>query len=189
MKEKELEDIYKNKEIALEEKYRDKKSTIIHEHKMKSKEIEQDLKNKKIETEQSLKEFQMLACEEIAVKNDYKLISENDYEKKEQELKKIKEQLSELETSFDNKILEKIEIEKMLFCEKSKQDLLTKELNHKAEIADLTAENKQQIKEIEFLNKLILNLTNEVSEQRNLTKEIAKASSKSQICQSFAKEK
>jgi dynactin complex subunit len=65
---------------------------------------------------------------------------------------------------------------------------VTKDLNHKAETAELIAQNKQQLKEIEFLNKLIANLTNEVSEQRNLTKEIAKASSKAQINQSFTKD-
>ena len=103
-------------------------------------------------------------------------------------MKNVKDKLEEFEKSFNDKLVKKIELEKLILQDKLKQDSMTKDLNHKAEIAELIAQNKQQLKEIEFLNKLIVNLTNEVSEQRNLTKEIAKASSKAKINQSFNKD-
>lgn len=187
-KEKDLDEKYKNKEKDLDEKYKTKKQDIHHQFKVEAKELEQQAKNSKIETEQKLKEFQINACTEIATKNDYKLVSLNDYEKHQHELKNIKDKFEDLEKSFNDKLIEKIESEKLLLQEKLKQDSMTKDLNHKAEIAELIAQNKQQLKEIEFLNKLITNLTNEVSEQRNLTKEIAKASAKAQINQSFTKD-
>jgi hypothetical protein len=185
---KELDEKYKNKEKELDEKYKTKKQEIHQQFKIEAKELEQQSKNSKIETEQQLKEFQINACNEIAIKNDYKLVSLNEYEKMQQELKNTKDKLEEFEKSFNDKLIEKIELEKIILHEKLKQDFVTKDLNHKAETAELIAQNKQQLKEIEFLNKLIANLTNEVSEQRNLTKEIAKASSKAQINQSFTKD-
>lgn len=187
-KEKDLDEKYKNKEKEFDEKYRLKKQEVQQQFKIETKELEQQTKNNKIETEQQLKVFQINACAEIAAKNDYKLVSLNDYEKHQQELKNIKDKFEDLEKSFNDKLIEKIESEKIILQEKLKQDSMTKDLNHKAEIAELIAQNKQQIKEIEFLNKLIINLTNEVSEQRNLTKEIAKASAKAQINQSFGKD-
>ncbi len=187
-KEKDLSDKYKDKEKNFETKYNNIKNDFLLELNNNKKENEQKIKNLKIDTEQELKEFQIQACEEIAIKNDYKLISLNEYEKIESELKVTKDKLIENENSFNDRVLEKIELEKQILQDKLKQDNLTKDLNHKAEIAELIAQNKQQIKEIEFLNKQIDNLTNEVSEQRNLTKEIAKASSKAQITQSFSKE-
>lgn len=187
-KEKELDEKYKNKEKDFDEKYKTKKQEVQQQFKIEAKELEQQAKNSKIETEQQLREFQINACNEIAIKNEYKLISLNEYEKNQQELKNVKDKLEEFEKSFNDKLVEKIELEKLILQDKLKQDSMTKDLNHKAEIAELIAQNKQQLKEIEFLNKLIVNLTNEVSEQRNLTKEIAKASSKAQINQSFNKD-
>lgn len=179
---------YTKKESELEDKYKNKKQDLEQDYKMKSIEMEQQIKNTKIETEQKIKEFQIIACEEIATKNNYVLVSQNDYEKLQAELQSMKEKISEIESNFNDKLVEKIELEKNVLQDKLKQDTIAIDLNHKAEIAELNAQTKQQIKEIEFLNKLIVNLTNEVSEQRNLTKEIAKASSKAQITQSFNKD-
>lgn len=179
---------YDDKEKIFSEKYISKKQELKHQHKIETEELKQQLKNIKIDTAQEIKEFKINACNEIAIKNDYKLVSLNEYEKHEHELKNIKDKLEEYEKSFNDKLIEKIETEKILLQEKQKQDLITKELNNKANNADLIAQNKHQLKEIEFLNKQIINLTNEVSEQRNLTKEIAKASSKAQINQSFNKD-
>ena len=188
-KEKELDEKYTNKDKELDEKYKNKKKDLQQEHKRYCTEIEQDCKNKQIETAQQLKEYQIEACEKIASENNYNLIAIKDYEKILSERDFSLEKLAEYELSSANLIKEKIEMEKITLQEKLKQDTIMIDLNHKAEIADLKAQTKQQLKEIEFLNKLIMNLTNEVSEQRNLTKEIAIASSKSQITQSFTKDK
>lgn len=63
----------------------------------------------------------------------------------------------------------------------------TLQLEHKAEIASLSSQVNQQVKEIEVLNNTIESLKSELREQRQLTKEVAVAASKSQISQSFAK--
>ena len=112
-----------------------------------------------------------------------------EYEKTISECEELKAKNGELESTMESKITEKVEIEKQLLQEKATQNNLTFTLNHKAEIAELTAQNRQQIKEIDMLNKLIVNLTKEVSEQRLLTKEIAIASSKPQIKQSLSKDR
>jgi len=188
-KEKELDEKYTNKDKELDEKYKNKKKDLQQEHKRYCTELDQDYKNKQIETVQQLKEYQIEACEKIASENNYNLIAIKDYEKILSERDSSLEKLAEYELSSANLIKEKIEMEKLNIQEKLKQDTIVINLNHKAEIADSKAQINQQLKEIEFLNKLILNLTNEVSEQRNLTKEIAIASSKSQITQSFTKDK
>ena len=59
------------------------------------------------------------------------------------------------------------------------------DLTQKAETASLVAQVEQQIKEIGVLKDTISNLKHEIAEQRSLTKEVAIASSKSSIQQSF----
>ena len=59
------------------------------------------------------------------------------------------------------------------------------QLIHKAETASLVAQVEQQVKEIGVLKETISNLKHEIAEQRSLTKEVAIASSKSNIQQSF----
>jgi len=59
------------------------------------------------------------------------------------------------------------------------------QLIHKAETASLVAHVEQQVKEIGVLKETISNLKHEIAEQRSLTKEVAIASSKSNIQQSF----
>ena len=65
------------------------------------------------------------------------------------------------------------------------QALHNQSLSHKAEIASLSAQVEQQVKEIAVLKETISNLKHEIAEQRSLTKEVAIASSKSSIQQSF----
>lgn len=50
-----------------------------------------------------------------------------------------------------------------------------RELNHKAQTAELTATTNQQIKEIESLKRTIDNLKDEVAQQRKLTEAVANA--------------
>jgi len=187
-KNKILEEEFKNKNKILEEEYKDKNKILEEKYREKNIDLEHEFKNFSMENKLKFREDEMKTCEEISKKNNYKLMLLNDYEKIFSELEITKEKLAELETTFNNKLIEKIESEKQIVHEKIKHDIDTKVLNHKAEIAEIMAENKQQLKEIEFLNKLIINLTNEVSEQRTLTKEIAQASSKAQIKQSFQKD-
>ena len=63
----------------------------------------------------------------------------------------------------------------------------TKELEHKAEVAELSAQVKQKTLEIESLHKEIDNLRSEVASQRKLTQAVAEASKAPPITQSFGK--
>jgi hypothetical protein len=188
-KTEQLDKEFKTLNDELTETFKNKNTELLQQFKHNKKDLEQQFKNEKIDTEQQLRQYKLEACEKIATENDYKLIPLKEYEKNQSELDELKETHAELQSNTEDKIKEKIEIERQSLQEKLAHHNTTIELNHKAEIAELTAQNRQQIKEIEMLNKLIINLTNEVSEQRLLTKEIAIASSKPQINQSLTKSK
>ena len=188
-KTEQLEKEFKTLNDELTETFKNKNTELLQQFKHNKKDLEQQFKNEKIDTEQQLRQYKLEACEKIATENDYKLIPLKEYEKNQSELDELKEKHADLQSNTEDKIKEKIEIERQSLQEKLAHHNTTIELNHKAEIAELTAQNRQQIKEIEMLNKLIINLTNEVSEQRQLTKEIAIASSKPQINQSLTKSK
>jgi hypothetical protein len=189
-KTEQLEKEFKDKDVELNEVFKTKNTELLQKYKYDKIDLEQKIKNEKIEAEQEIRKYKLEACEKISSDNDYKLVPLKEYENMDSECKELKERNGELESNMQDKIKERIEIEKQIFDDKEKQSNLTNELNHKAEIAELTAQNKQQIKEIEMLNKIIVNLTNEVSEQRILTKEIAIATSyKPQITQSASKDR
>jgi 1-aminocyclopropane-1-carboxylate deaminase/D-cysteine desulfhydrase-like pyridoxal-dependent ACC family enzyme len=96
--------------------------------------------------------------------------------------------VTELETLRNNsaaQLQQAVAAEKASGTAALEQALLNKELGHKAHIAGLTAQVEQQVREISVLRETIANLKHEIAEQRSLTKEVAVASSKSQIQQSF----
>lgn len=185
-------DIIKLKEIEYKimEKNREYEELEIRMNKYIELKTE-EMKNKN-------KEMEIEKCMEVARKNNYMMIINQEYEKKNRELEILKEKNEELEIKFEEKLEEKIEMEKeriqtmnkqyeeKINNEKEKlvnlqqQEIITKELKHKAEIAELIAQNRQQTREIEFLNQSIVNLKNEISEQRTLTKEVAQAQANAQ---------
>ena len=61
------------------------------------------------------------------------------------------------------------------------------ELKHTAETATITATVDQQKREIKMLTETILNLKNEIAEQRKLTKDVATASRAAPITQNLGK--
>lgn len=69
-----------------------------------------------------------------------------------------------------------------------KNEVAISDLIHKANNAEIKAQVEQQKREIEVLHNTIDNLKNELAEQRALTKEVAQASSRSQITQKFGKD-
>ena len=81
----------------------------------------------------------------------------------------------QLNLKMEEKVDEKVELAKTKLEDSFKQEKLTLELTHKAETAELIAQNKQHIREIEILNSTISNMKSEIAEQRNLTKEVAQA--------------
>jgi hypothetical protein len=117
----------------------------------------------------------MIAFEEFGKKYNYQLVLIDEYEKKENEISTLQDKNEELNLKMEEKVDEKVELAKTKLEDSFKQEKLTLELTHKAETAELIAQNKQHIREIEILNSTISNMKSEIAEQRNLTKEVAQA--------------
>ena len=148
-----------------------------------TQQLETDFKNKQIQTAQQLNEFKQKACEEIAKQYNLMLVKKEDYEELETKANTANDSLQELENTFDDKLKSGIDHERNAFKNQQDQRVSILDLTHKAATARLEAQCDQQKKEIEILNKTIDNLKHEIAEQRNLTKEVAQASSKAQIKQ------
>jgi hypothetical protein len=154
-------------------------------YKAKCLQLENDFNNSKLDTMQKIREFQLEACEEFASSHEQMLIKKEEHTKMSETIETLTEKVTSLEEKMAEEIESAIKKEKQLHHIQLKQELNTMELNHKAITAELVAQTNQQKREVEMLNNTIENLKHEIAEQRNLTKEIAKASSKSQITQSF----
>lgn len=136
---------------------------------------DREFKLKQADLQNKLKDINMVACEELAKKYNYQLVLIDDYEKKENEIDTLQDKNDELNLKMEEKVEEKVEIEKTKLEDSFKQQKLTLELTHKAEIAELIAQNKQHLREIEILNSTIANMKSEIAEQRTLTREVAQA--------------
>lgn len=98
-------------------------------------------------------------------------------------LSSLRSRLEELENSLDEKIADARRHEREQFQREKAGALHTKDLEHAAETAKLTAALDQKASQIEVLHETIANLKTEVSNQRDLTREVtanfAKASASS----------
>jgi hypothetical protein len=159
------------------------------EYEQMNSHLENEFKNNQIETKQRLNEFKIKACEELVKDYNMQVIKNEDLYKLKSDLTVLQKELSEVNKSFDDKLRNDVEKEKQFYTSKLQQETSTLTLNHKAQIAELSAQCAQQKKEIEMLNRTIENLKHEVAEQRTLTKEVAIASSKAQITQQIGREK
>jgi len=137
--------------------------------------LDREFKLKQSDLQTKLKEINMIAFEEFGKKYNYQLVLIDEYEKKENEISTLQDKNEELNLKMEEKVDEKVELAKTKLEDSFKQEKLTLELTHKAETAELIAQNKQHIREIEILNSTILNMKSEIAEQRNLTKEVAQA--------------
>ena len=137
--------------------------------------LDREFKSKQSDLQNKLKDINMLAFEEFAKKYNYQLVLIDDYEKKETEISTLQDKNEELNLKMEEKVEEKVELAKTKLEDSFKQEKLTLQLTHKAETADLIAQNKQHLREIEILNSTIINMKSEIAEQRNLTKEVAQA--------------
>lgn len=98
-------------------------------------------------------------------------------------LSSLRSRLEELENSLDEKVADARRCEREQFQREKAAALRTKDLEHAAETAKLTAALDQKASQIEVLHETIANLKTEVSNQRDLTREVtanfAKASASS----------
>jgi len=149
------------------------------------KELELNQKNLQIETNQKLREFKLKACKDMATENGFLLVDKIDNDKLTTEKNTLVTELKQLKDKFDSTLKAEVAVEKNKYDSLLKQEKLTMELTYKMQTAEVSAQVVQLQKEVTVLNKMIDNLKNELSEQRNLTKEVASSASRSAINQTI----
>ena len=193
-----LESEYVTKKKHLENQHAEmtKKHMIDHADKMKKCENEFADKNKvltntyedeSIQMKRKLDVDKTKTCNDFAKALSMKFIKESEHKELLDNVQKAVQDYTDLKKTFDKQCNQIKEDEKVKYQNQLKSDTLTMDLTHKANNAKLVAQVEQQQKEIAVLNSTIENLKSEMKEQRELTKQVAQASSKSQINQTIGK--
>lgn len=160
--------------------YQDETEKLQYDYTKLKVNLENEFADSKIKLQQNLHSHKVETINKLLSEMGMTMIETVKLQALRNDLDNIKDKLeSEHEEELDNE------------RSKAKAELAntvkTSQLEHKAALAELTSQVNQQVKEISVLNDTIKSLKNEISEQRQLTKEVAQASSKAQISQSFAK--
>lgn len=184
---KNLEMEYNDLNKSLQNKYVDSNKKLDDDYTDKHRILANEFKNDQISVKQKLSEFKYKACEEFLKDISVTMIKTDEYINMQTLVSKTNTELSDLKKSFDK------ECDKIKYDEKHKYDVFIENENKLMKLtsdvmnANMKAQVEQQSKEIHVLQNQIENLKHELSEQRSLTKEVAQASSKSQISQNFGK--
>jgi len=184
---KKLEAEYSDLNQALQSKYNTTNKKLESEYEDKSRKLANDFKNSQIEIKQKLAEFKLKACEELAKENSMVVIKSDDLVGLQQNVAKTNGELDTLKKAYDKDIDKVRQEEKTKYTTQLDNEKKILQLNANVTNAEMKAQIDQQVKEIQVLKSQIENLKHELSEQRALTKEVAQASAKAQITQSFAK--
>jgi hypothetical protein len=140
--------------------------------------LENQFKDVEIKLKQNLQENKLVAVKEVLNGLNMMYIETSEHSR-------LVSELETLRTTSATQLQQAVTTEKASGQAALQQALSNQELAHKAQIASLTAQVEQQVKEIGVLKETIANLKHEIAEQRSLTKEVAIASSKGAIQQSF----
>lgn len=140
--------------------------------------LENQFKDVEIKLKQNLQENKLVAVKEVLGGLNMMYIETAEHSR-------LVAELETLRTTSATQLQQAVTTEKASGQAALQQALLNQELAHKAQIASLSAQVEQQVKEIGVLKETIANLKHEIAEQRSLTKEVAIASSKGNIQQSF----
>jgi hypothetical protein len=178
----------KDKYNCLEREYTDKQKQLSVSYTDMNKDLQNEHKNKQIEATQKLREFKLKGCQDIAKEFDMSMLKNEDYKNMTDTHTKTQRELDELKKKFDTNCNSMRTEEKTKYDIELKRQKLEQELTYKTQTAEMKAQLDQQKREIDMLNKTIDSLKGEISEQRQLTIEIANASSKAQITQNFKKD-
>ncbi len=184
---KKLEAEYNDLNTALQSKYNLTSKKLEADHEDKTRKLTNDFKNSQIETKQRLAEYKLKACEELAKENSMVIIKSDDLTVLQQSVIKTNGELDTLRKAYDKDIDKVRQEEKTKYTNQLDNEKKILQLNANVTNAEMKAQIDQQVKEIQVLKSQIENLKHELSEQRSLTKEVAQASAKAQITQSFAK--
>lgn len=206
---KKLESDYAEMSKKLKTDYDDLRKKMESEHTEKSKKLESDNaeRTKKLESEftdkkkaltntyedsqidikRKIAEDKSKQCELYAKELKMKYVKEDEHKALMEQVQKAVQDYNELKKSFD-KQCDQVKLEETKkYNAQLKSETTTIELTHKANNAVLQAQVEQQKKEIIVLQQTIDSLKAEIREQRELTKEVAQASSKAQITQTIGK--
>lgn len=183
-----VEKEHREKTHLLEREYTDKHKHLNSTYSDLNRDLQNDYKNKQIEVSQKLKEFKLKGCNDVAKEYDMTLLKTDDYKNLLDNQTKTQKELDELKKKFDNSCNAIRQEEKTKYDGELKRQKLEQELTYKTQTAEMKAQLDQQKREVQLLNNTIETLKAEISEQRQLTIEIAQASAKSQITQNFKKE-
>jgi len=183
-----LEREYRDKTQQLQKEYSDlsKQLSTSHTETIRTNQI--DLKNNQIEVTQKLREHKLKSCEELVKEFNMMLLKTEDYRNLNDTITRVNRELDDLKKKFESSCNSLRQEEKAKYDLELKRQQQQQELTYKTNSAEMKAQLDQQKREIEVLNRTIETLKLEIAEQRNLTKEIANASSKAQINQRFGKE-
>lgn len=193
-----LESDHAAKKAALEAHYAELSKKSLSDHTDKTKKCESDFADKhkalsnayedeSINMKRKMDLDKTKACTEYAKSLNYRFVKEDEYKQTLDSMQKALNDYNELKKTFDKQCAQIREDEKAKYRSQLDNDNKMMDLTNKASNAQLTAQVDQQLKEIKVLNSTIENLKSELKEQRELTKQVAQASAKSQISQNFGK--
>ena len=173
---KKLESDYSDRAKKLESDYLDKRKNLIVEY--------QDLQ---VEMRRKVTEDKTRYCTNYANEMKMRFIREDELNEIQSREQKSLKDYEDLKKTFEKQCdaIRSEEIKK--YSTQLKTELNTMELTHRANNAQLQAQVEQQKREISMLAQTIESLKAEIREQRELTREVAQASSKAQITQTIGK--
>lgn len=161
---KDTERQHNEKMEQLQKTYTERSYQLEQEHLKKMDQLNRDFDDKEMEL-----------AEEVMTEHNKTVLDTVDYERMKNELETFENRLSETEkrlTESHNKELN--------------ARLATMKLQHQVESSEMSAQIKQQEKEINVLNETISTLKSEIQAQRKLTESVAQAGQKS-VTQNFGK--
>lgn len=126
-------------------------------------------KNLQIEVDQNISEYKYKAVTNILNDRNEVAIDKEEYEFMKKETETLKEkyerEINELKITLGARHKKEMD-----------RELCTRDLTHKANLAEVNARVEQQTKEIDVLQNTIQNLKVEIAEQRKLTAQVAESS-------------
>lgn len=195
---KKLKSEYDELKKKMETEYADKSKSFNTEMIDKTKKLETEFADKKksliniyedstIDMKRKIAEDKTKQCELYAKELKMKFVKEEEHKTLLDQVQKAVQDYTELKKSFDKQCDTVRTEEAKKYHAQIKSETTTLELTHKANNATIQAQVEQQKKEIQVLHQTIDNLKAELREQRELTKEVAQASSRAQITQTIGK--
>lgn len=176
------------KEITKLEEFKEEKLSefvLLIEDKQKeldelTEKYEKELKDGQIKTDQQLAEYKREGAVKI-------LEETNEVPVDADELEELNDNITRMSEEHAQELEDVIKSTKADAAKEKAIALRTLELEHKATIATIQAENKQLSTEIATLNGMIERMREDIVCQRELTRQVAESGSKAQIVQNLGK--